>query len=291
MKRSLSIFSFLSLMACQSSVPPPVDVRYLDDTDLEGTVSVIKNHPKENSVDVALDEDIWIEFSDRVRRSSVNSFRFQVLDEFGIPIQGKISYEKDNTLMRFTPRYGSRRANLNRATTYTVHARYLEDESGYLVGNFSFKFRTVDKAKNTGAFYIKEIHPNERLILPGDEIAVEFSEEVAPAPYSPDGCSTSMWSDAFQVLKAPLLNTETGLTGVSGKICRVYNKTSNKWDTLVFVPDDQESILRGGEYVDIVIRPTFSLRGAQSGEELAPDGAEQVRAWVIPIDLLTEFLF
>lgn len=290
MKRIFFLYTFTLLAACQS-YPPAVDVRYLNDANLEGTVSVINNFPKENSIDVPVDTEIWIEFSDKIRTSSVDSFRFQVLDEFGIPVKGKIQYEKEDRVLKFTPRYRNTRANLSRATTYTVHARYLEDQSGYLIGSFSFKFRTVHKAAKSGSFYIKKVFPDSSLIFPGDQIAVQFSEEVEADPNSNDNCSASLWNDAFQVLKVQIFGEELSFTGISGKVCRIYNETSNKWDTLQFVPDDDESILWGGEYVDIVIRPTPGLRSAVTGEELMPGSGEQVRAWVIPIDQLLRFLF
>jgi hypothetical protein len=290
---SMTLLFGALLLGCQG-YPPEGRVFYREGDNLEGTVSVIDNYPSENAVNIPVLSEVVIDFSAPLQRASVNLNRFRVEDEFGIAVPGRILFEENNRRLVFLPEYGGQSIPLESATNYTVHLQYLRDTSNRLIGSFSFKFRTQESAAQTGSFRIKEIYPRENLVFPNQTIAVQFSEAVA-IPAGSTGCDcpqtncNASWGDAFQILKVDLAE-QAGVVSISGRICRQWNPSTSRWDLLQFVPDSSADFLTGLDYFDIIVRATGGLKGATSGEELAPGAYKQRRVWVIPTDYVFQYL-
>jgi len=292
MRNLLLIFiAGLFLCACGASTSLPQTRLVRSNRNLEKTVSVIANFPADNSIDVPLDTEISLKYSARISYNSVDFFKFRVEDEFGIQVPGEIRASSDLTTLKFVPTSQSHQVGLNPNTTYTVRSRFVEDQSGYVVGPYNWQFRTKKAAASTGLFKVVNIFPDDTLLFPGQRISVKFNEEVKPPeieerlPNEPE-CSASAWNDAFQVLVVVPLdrdgNTEVR-TLQPRKICRkvvLGGGPGQILDTLVFYPMNSESILPGASYVDIVIRPTEGLRGNISGEMLLE--STTARKFVLP---------
>ncbi len=215
-------------------------------------------------------------------------FKFRVEDEFGIPVPGEIRTSADQASITFVPKNRNRNTILNPNTTYTVRTRYIEDNRGYLIGPYTWQFRTKKSTEATGEFKVVDVLPDETMLMPGQKLMVKFNEVVkAPepdeqVPGEPE-CSSSLWNDAFQVLVVVPLDDDGNLEVRSlrpRKICRRVVQGRRELDTLVFYPANSDSVLPGASYVDIVIRPTEGLRGEQSGQML--DQSVEKRKFVLP---------
>lgn len=294
------ILAVTLLNACGASTSLPKTKFVRSNRNLERTVSAISNFPADNSIDVPLDTEITLNYSGRISYGSIDFFKFRVEDEFGIQVPGEIRTSSDQTTLKFVPTQQSRQVGLNPNTTYTVRSRFVEDQSGYVVGSYNWQFRTKKAAASTGQFKVLNVLPDDTLLFPGQRISVQFNEIVKPPeiderlPNEPE-CSSSLWNDAFQILVVVPLdnngNTEVR-TLQPRKICRKIeaNGTGQALDTLVFFPLNSESVLPGASYVDIVIRPTDGLRGNTSGEMLLE--STTVRKFVLPDPrMILELLF
>lgn len=283
---------FPLLQACGESKSLPKSQFIRDNRSLESTVSVIQNLPADNAINVPLNSEIRLKFSGKIRWEDVDSFTFRVEDEFGIVVPGEIRTNANNDEITFTPANRNRESLLSPNTTYTVRSRYIENRNGYLIGPYTWQFRTLGASSTTGQFKIDKILPGDDLLLPGQKIAVKFNEEVMPpepdeqVPNEPE-CSSTLWNDAFQILVVVPLDNDGNLEVRSlrpAKICRKVQNGVNHFDTLLFYPANSESALPGASYVDIVIRPTQSLRGATSGQRLEREIQE--RKFVLPDPLM-----
>jgi len=291
--RSLLLFVVIAIFfnACGASTSLPQSRIIRSSKNLENTVSATRNFPEDNSIDVPLDTQISLTFSDKITYNSVDFFKFRVEDEFGIQVPGEIRTSDDQTTLNLVSTHHSRQANLAPNTTYTVRSRFIEDRGGNVVGPYTWQFRTKKAAASTGRFKVVNILPDDTLLFPGQKISIKFNEDVKPpevddrVPNEPE-CSTSLWNDAFQVLVVVPLDRE-GNTEVrtlqARKICRkviVNGGPGQALDTLVFYPLNSDSVLPGASYVDIVIRPTEGLRGNTSGEMLQE--STTARKFVLP---------
>jgi len=290
--RSLALLLLVAtiMSACGASTSLPQSRYVRSNRNLERTVSVVQNFPADNSIDVPLDTEISLRYSGRISYNSIDFFKFRVEDEFGIQVPGEIRTSSDQTTLKFVPTQMSRQVGLNPNTTYTVRSRFVEDQSGYVVGSYNWQFRTKKAAASTGRFKVVNVLPDDTLLFPGQRISVKFNEVVKPPevderlPNEPE-CSASLWNDAFQVLVVVPLdgdgNTEVR-TLQPRKICRKLEASGGgqALDTLVFYPLNSESVLPGASYVDIVIRPTEGLRGNTSGEMLLE--STTARKFVLP---------
>jgi hypothetical protein len=289
----LALLGLLSLLsACGGTAPIPESKFVRDNRNLERTISVIQNSPADNAINVAIDSEVRIKFSGRLSWGSVDNFKFRVEDEFGILVPGEIRTNNAYDEIVFIPTIRGREGLLSPNTTYTVRSRFLEDQNGYLIGPYNFQFRTQGASTTTGEFKVLSVLPEDDLLLPGQKLSIRFNEEVAPPepdeqiPGEPQ-CSATLWNDAFQVFVVVPLDQEGNMevrTLRAGKICRKLQTGSDRYDTLLFYPANGNSVLPGASYVDIVIRPTESLRGNSSGQRLERE--VQKRKFVLPDPLL-----
>lgn len=281
------IMAFIAL-ACDNVKPLPEERDFTSSRSLQKTVSVLENFPADNSMNVPVNTEIRLKFSDRIHWSSVDFFRFRVEDEFGIQVPGEMIINNAADEIRFRPTFRNRDTSLNPGTVYTIKSRFIEDQNGYYVAPYNWSFRTQEAVETTGAFKALDVYPQDTLVFPGQRIGVLFNEEIRPPeadeqiPGEPE-CSDTLWNDAFQILAVIPLDSEGNLevrTLRASRICRGQLNGRGRRNMLIFYPANGEAVLPGASYVDIVIKPTAGLRGIDSGEMLEESITK--RKYVLP---------
>ncbi|PIR23513.1 MAG: hypothetical protein COV44_02440 [Deltaproteobacteria bacterium CG11_big_fil_rev_8_21_14_0_20_45_16] len=275
------ILGFLLSACAGEDLPTAKFYQRQDPLSLENTVAVVKTTPAADSMNVALTTEIIVDFSGPVTWGSVDAFRFRVEDEFGLPVEGVTSANKERTQLRFSPRRGNLVRPLKESTVYTVHVRYLRNDEDILVSPYHFQFRTKKQDAPSGNFNIVKIHPDSRVIFPSNKIGVEMNEGIAlptandlPDPY----CSRVQYADLFQIIVVRVYDNDglTNIYPIQGKAC--VDKTNPK--LIVFYPDADFPIFPEVSYVDIEIKASDGLRAATSDEALL-EGRRESR-WVTP---------
>jgi len=272
----------LVLSACAGEdLPTATFYQRQDPLSLESTVAVKKTTPASDAMNVALNTEIVVDFSGPILWNSVDAFRFRVEDEFGLPVEGVTTANKERTQLRFSARRGNLVRTLKESTVYTVHVRYLRNDQDILVAPYHFQFRTKKQDTPSGNFKIVKIHPDSRVIFPSNKIGVEMNEQIALPTANDLGdpfCSRVQYADMFQIIVVRVFDNNglTNIYPIQGKAC--VDKTNRK--LIVFYPDLDFPIFPEVSYVDIEIKASDGLRSEVNGEALLE--GKRTSRWVTP---------
>lgn len=279
----LSLFSF----GCGPEKPAEVtqnqDANYLP----SGTVSFIQSTPAHGTQEVSLDTNIRIQFSGSINAGSLaDGNTIIVRDDLGKRMPGAISYESGSNTAIWTPQYNGRGLYLNAFTRYSVNIFGVTDAQGLIIAPWDFDFYTKKVIGSSGKFHIVYIGKQRKndgssydsydsILAPSSGLEVQFSERVFE---NTPTCSSTYWSDAFQIINADLGN----IIGTSGQVCLICRSvvgasTSDSiCDTLRFTPTKQWI---SGSALVLKVRPSLTLKGV-SGEPLNRE--ESTNLFVFP---------
>lgn len=132
--------------------------------------TVTSTNPANDAIDVVLDADLSVTFSESIDSATVTSANFSFVDDAGTRIQGNIDYDVSTRTASFTPKNG-----LTEETTYTatISALITDLAGNPLEADYSWHFTTVN------------IPPTITSVSPGDGannaplntvVSVTFSE-------------------------------------------------------------------------------------------------------------------
>jgi hypothetical protein len=286
----ISIFTF-ALSSCGSPQQPTTitqdpNANYLP----SNTVSFVQSSPTHNTVEVPLDTTVRIQFSGPVDGNSLkDGINIFVIDDVKHRMPGVVSYDSSTNAVIWRPQIDGRNVYLNKGTAYTVYLKGVKDASGLYIADWDFRFFTKKAVASTGRFHIiylgkqrkddgSPIDAYEHILLPSMAIEVQFSE---PVNMEAAACSTTMWSDAFQIVDADLGN----FIGVAGQVCPLC-RAGGICDTLRFMPAKPWI---DGSVLNVTVRPTAQLEGMSHEPLQAPQSANPLsceenctRLWVFP---------
>ncbi|MDB5038520.1 MAG: hypothetical protein JWQ35_2048 [Bacteriovoracaceae bacterium] len=276
----LAIF-FLS--SCASSGGSNVQNASNSDYTASNTVSVISTTPADLATNISVSNPIVVTFSSPIQTSGVqDGINVRVTNDSGGWVPGLITFNATGDQLSWVPSQNSLPVSLDISSHYRVLVQFMTDPLSHTIAPWYFDFNTVKFLNSTGKFHIiyfgKQRQDNgapldnsgSSILFSNQAIEAQFSEPVYP---NSSVCSTTAWSDSFQVIVGTLGNI-SGTSGTSCIICRAVFGGS-VCDTLRFTPNKAwVNIAASGSLfgagINATIKKSTGLKGI-SGEPMQSD--------------------